>query len=357
MPNNRIIDGRRSPEYSDEYVDPRGLKRSLKSENPDRGGSFSARDFIKILNQLNVPGPLSLKSHLRKENEIHSGRQFTVYEGEVTHFADPVRWNLSSVAVKRCHVDSKDQESFDLTSPKVQKQVHDMTLEVRALGRTKLRQHRNIVNLLGWALEVENTAMPILIMERAIGTLVRLLSRLDSDSDEWNVKHHVCLDMSAGLDAIHKEGIVHADLKPTNILIFQTSRSQVQYIAKLADFGFSVTDTSEEVMNVAGFTKGWEAPEISRCRTPWQTLTAEDYRKADNYSLGLVVWSLICFRGGAPPPDDNIAHSIDAIPSIPEHFSRLVIHAIQSVLLPELCDRPTTVAELFHDESDAYQAW
>ncbi|MDI1488757.1 MAG: hypothetical protein OHK93_008033 [Ramalina farinacea] len=355
-------DSQQSREYS-ESIDLSDLTRRLELNSSDSGSSrlsFSAREFVKVLTQLRIPG-LLMPSHLRKETEIAQGRQFTVHRCEAALINnDVVRWNLAEVAVKRCRVENEAQDSFDLTSVRFQKQVHDMYLEVCALGNRALRQHRNIVELLGWAPDTSSTAMPLLIMELAMGNLVHLLSHLDSDSDEWNVKHHVCLDISAGLDAIHQTGIVHADFKPRNILIFETSTSQVKYIAKLADFGFSVTeldDTSARVVPSAGFTEVWEAPEIRRCRTAGEKLTAQDYFKADNYSLGLVVWSSICFRGDAPPVDDNIARSIEAMRSIPEGFSRLIIHAIQSVLCPEPCDRPTTVAGLFRDESDACQAW
>ena len=358
----------RQPREHSESVDLGDFPSSLKLDDADSGSSspsFSAREFVNILNQLDVPGPLTLTSPVSNRTEIARGSQFTVHRGDAALVADHVRGNSISVAVKRCHVPTEMQDSFDITSVKVQRQVHDMYLEVRALGNTALRQHRNTVELLGWASDRSNTAMPLLIMELAMGNLVDLLSDLNSDSNEWSVKHHVCLDISAGLDAIHQAGIVHADFKPSNILIFQTSNAQVKYIAKLADFGFSVTeldDTNAGVVHVAGLTKGWEAPEIRRCRTAWQPITAHDYFKADNYSLGLVVWSLICFRGYAPPfddppIDDRIAHSIEAIRSIPMDFSRLTIHAIQSILITELYDRPITTAGLFRDGSHACQAW
>lgn len=354
---------------------------------------FSAQEFIGILRDLSVPGPLDFIDHLHRENFIASGGQFEVYRGNI---AGDVPWEISPVAVKRCRIELKAHEVPDLSGAQTRKQVHDMYLEVRALRNSYLRQHRNVVNLLGWAHENGINGMPLLVMERAIGNLAAVLPFLGSDiwtvkhrtcldmsaslgaiqeidaiedlagvlpylnSDEWTVKHHICLDMSAGVDALHKIGIIHADFKPQNVLIFQTLRQEVPFVAKLADFGFSTEEInykSEKKVQISGSTVGWEAPEITRHRTKRQPITTQEYCKADIYSLGLVVWSLICFGGKAPNPANNVIDTIEATRGIPESFSRLSCLALDRMLARELSDRPDTVAELFRDESDARRAW
>ena len=354
---------------------------------------FSAQRFIEILRTLSVPGPLEFFDQLQRRNLIASGGQFDVYRGSI---AGEIPWKASPVVVKRCRIALKAGEVVDLTSAETRKQVHDMYLEVRALRNSSLSQHRNIAKLLGWAQEHGISGMPLLVMELAIGDLAAVLPFLESDlwtvkhrtcldmsanlgtshkvdsikdlavvlpyldSDEWTVKHHLCLDMSAGLDALHKIGIVHADFKPQNVLIFQNSRQKVPFVAKLADFGFSteeINSGSEERVQIPGSSVGWEAPEITRNKEKRQPITIQEYCKADIYSLGLVVWSLIFFGGKPPNLANNVVDTIEATQGIPKSFSRLLCLALDRMLAHELSDRPDTVAELFRDESDAGRAW
>ena len=373
-------------------------QRTSSSDGQDRDIEssphlFSAQKFIGILRGLSVPGPLDFIDHLHRRNFIASGGQFDVYRGNI---CGEVPWETSPVVVKRCRIELKAGEALDLTGAEARKQVHDMYLEVRALRNSYLSQHRNIAKLLGWTHEDGISGMPLLVMERAIGDLAAVLPFLESDlwtvkhrtrpeisanldtsheidtvkdlavvlpyldSDEWTVKHHICLDMSAGLDALHRIGIIHADFKPQNVLIFPNSRQEVPFVAKLADFGFSteeINSKSEQSVQIAGSTVGWEAPEITQHKLNGQPITTKEYCKADIYSLGLVVWSLIKFGGKAPNLATNVVDTIATTEGIPKSFSRLSCLALDRMLARELSDRPDTVAELFRDASDAGRAW
>jgi len=74
--------------------------------------------------------------------------------------------------------------------------------------------------------------------------------------------------VTQGLVHLHSKGIVHRDIKPTNILIFVPAGCRTRPQVKLADFGLSKSLSAERddytntsVTNPSG-TKGWMAPEL-----------------------------------------------------------------------------------------------
>lgn len=102
----------------------------------------------------------------------------------------------------------------------------------------------------------------------------------------------ICMDIARGLEHIHKNNVVHFDLKPQNILLDEN------LTAKIADFGSSKYKTDKEIgESVGAGTLGYVAPEIS-------TVFAHMFRvgssapdgKVDVYSLGVILYECITGR-------------------------------------------------------------
>lgn len=322
----------------------------------------SIKEFIDTLGTLSIPGPLSLANFLTPDMFIARGGQFNVYRNVLANRD----WSPSiyPVVVKSCHLTVEPDQVLDLASQKTKKQIRDMYLEVLALGHTHLRRHRNIVDLIGWAHSPGYNTMPLLVLELAMGDLSTFLTL--PASHDWSIKHHLCLDMCTGLDALHGHGIVHADFKPQNVLIFQEQNDQVPFIAKLADFGFATLDVKENNNNavyITGWTEGWQAPEINYYRNLKKPITTEGYRKADIYSCGLVICSVFCCSGKPPfvTIDSNASTSaismFGAIKEIPNSLRQICCLALDRVLCYDPVNRPERVGFLFHDNSDSYQLW
>jgi hypothetical protein len=325
----------------------------------------SSRDFIRILQALSVEGPLLLAQHLIAESFIGAGGQFSVYQNWTGGQNLTVPWDLSPVAVKRCNIVLDEDQQVDLTSEKTRRQVHDMFLEVLVLRDPVLKSHRNIVHLLGWSFESGYNGMPLLVMELATeGNLKQVLTE-KIQSDDSDIMHHLCLDMAAGLDAIHRAGIIHADFKPENILVFRNESKDVPFVAKLSDFGYSVPEAeaqNESKIYVTALSNGWQAPEIKLTRPP-TAIATDDYKKADIYSLGMVVWSTWCFHGQPPVLDDH-AHAPEGalemladLPTLSETLRSTLSSAINQLLRLEPPQRPEYTLELFKDGSVASKQW
>lgn len=90
------------------------------------------------------------------------------------------------------------------------------------------------------------------------------------------------------LEFVHARGIVHADLKPSNILLGKTPKGQ--HYPKLLDFGVAWQDADEQ----KGGTPQYMAPEIF--------LRAPRDHRTDLYAMGVVLYEVLT---GEPPFDDS----------------------------------------------------
>src|ERR1700742_5009761 len=103
--------------------------------------------------------------------------------------------------------------------------------------------------------------------------------------------------VAAALDSAHQVGLIHRDIKPTNILL-TTARDFVYLI----DFGIART-AADTALTHTGHTMGtvtYMAPERFRGTT--------DHR-ADVYSLACVLHE--CLTGGRPYPGDSLEEQLN----------------------------------------------
>ncbi len=110
-----------------------------------------------------------------------------------------------------------------------------------------------------------------------------LATRLDRGSLPVGEAVRVAEDLLAGLAALHAVGIVHRDVKPSNVLLGPDGR------AKLADFGLARQEGSEETRatapDVLMGTVEYLAPE--------RALGEEAGRLSDLYAVGVVLFEML----------------------------------------------------------------
>lgn len=181
--------------------------------------------------------------------------------------------------------------------PEYQRAMRSVLTEFHALIYPSLMKNQNVIDFLGFAWGSNpfssSQKLPAIVVEYAEhGTLANLLAKNPNLSPVQ--RQFLALDVAQGLSALHQTGLIHGDVKADNALV--CSHPDRQYIAKIADFGFSIVRETESAQICIGGTRPWMAPEVLKGPVSIQILP-----QTDTFSLGLLCW--VIFLGGGSPVD------------------------------------------------------
>ena len=203
--------------------------------------------------------------------------------------------------------------------------------------------HPNIVQVFDFGFD-EQAHQHFIVMEHVPGHSCAELLR-DHGPMEVAQGVDVITQACRGLDYAHRNGVVHRDVKPGNLLVSDSD------VVKLADFGIArATDQSSitQVGSVLG-TAAYLAPEQARGE--------EAGPRADLYSLGVVAYQLLT---GRLPYEANSLSELalkqqrDPPPSVDELNPRVppeLADAISMALSLDKEDRPETAMLLAEEIS------
>jgi serine/threonine protein kinase len=144
-------------------------------------------------------------------------------------------------------------------------------------------RHPNIIGYYGTTYNELNE--PCILLEYAErGDLEKNIKKLNNNK-KLNIAKQIC----SAIHFLHNCNIpiIHRDIKPDNIYI------DINWNAKLSDFGLSRYIESKEIYKMTGYTGAlrWMAPEVFFCQ--------EYNYKVDNYSYGLLLYYI--FSNGIQP--------------------------------------------------------
>ena len=172
---------------------------------------------------------------------------------------------------------------------------------------------------------------PYLVMElvdgQPLSEILERYGRLDP---------YVVLDIVAqaarALDAAHRAGIVHRDIKPGNLLIMADGTT------KITDFGIAKANVQDVNLTATGIVMG-TALYVSPEQATGQPLTGS----SDVYSLGVVAYE--CLAGDPPfvaeqPLAIAIMHKHDPVPPLPNDVPRPIADLVYAMLAKNPEDRP-----------------
>ncbi len=194
--------------------------------------------------------------------------------------------------------------------------------EARAAGSLS---HPNVVSVYDYGTDVDGAQYIVmqLIEGRDLASILREHGRLPTEEAV-----RIGLAVAAALEAAHRRGIVHRDVKPGNILLGGEQGDEVL----VTDFGISRA-VSEASMTVTGTTLG-----SVHYFSPEQARGDEVTGRSDVYSLGIVLYEMLT---GRRPFEADTAAGValmrlneDPVPparlaDVPAGLSGIVMRAMQ----------------------------
>lgn len=267
---------------------------------------------------------LPWKVEYSTRKRIGSGAFSVVYQGRCTHKKSG---EVFLVAVKRT-------ESIDANSESI---AHS---EAAFLGR--LRDVPNVIRMFAAYKHKNSFTLCLELCETDLHAWLRGRREPAKEADICSLARQT----ARALQAVHARGIVHRDVKLSNLLL-QANRGNVfPYVVKLSDFGLAAEETSKS--SVCGTPRNM-APEILLRTAPCVN------RSVDMYSFGTVLYEL---RTKAPPVRASTVKELREKLSDPAQAAdNLYYPASASALFQALCNallqaepsrRPTAEEVLSH---------
>src|SRR5260370_15860139 len=175
-------------------------------------------------------------------------------------------------------------------------------------------EHASIIKVFDFGLI--NDRFPYFTMEYFAGKRVSDYF----DGKNWDALYDVILQIAAGLHHIHHLGIIHLDLKPTNILVNDAGR------AKIMDFGVAIESRQVLDRKIRG-TLQYIAPEVLR----------QDRidSRADLYALGMTLYETVtgALPGYGRAPIEVIRMHLDEEIRPPSAINPNVPAALEQIIM------------------------
>lgn len=231
---------------------PKKVKRTTFEDSPQSSPSRMINDEGEATIKLTISA-----TDFHKEDKIGEGGYGVVYKGE---------WENIPVAIKALR-----------TGKMPDKILAEFKNEAFIMAQYR---HPNIVQLYGICLEQPYSMIMEFLVNGSLFYWLHSSKRL-----EWPKKYKIAKDVAVGLAFLHKQSIIHRDIKSLNVLLDQ------QLNAKLSDYGLAKIKTySGNTMAVVGKkhnvgTTVWKAPELFKRGSSCSNAS-------DVYSYGMLLWEI-----------------------------------------------------------------
>ena len=189
--------------------------------------------------------------------------------------------------------------------------------------------HPNVLKVLPGSHE---KSRPYLVMEYLQGqTLAARLGKESRLTEGEAVR--IAIQICAGLDYLHRKGVVHRDLKPENVMLCNDGSIRIM------DFGIAKSQDARR-LTFAGFTAPMGTPDYI---APEQVQGKRGDARTDIYALGAMLYEMAT---GVPPYEgDNLYVVMNARltgdPQAPRSHNPLLSPQIEEIILHALERNPS----------------
>jgi serine/threonine-protein kinase len=271
------------------------------------------------------------KGTLRKVVDLREGIRLTP---EIQHAAEETLGKLEKEYASVRHVASggfgdvyvaRTKEGKTIALKVLREPAKNESVFFRELTIWQSLVHRNIVRLLSPKIH----PLPLFEMEYVSGgNLSRLMRNKGRLSPERAGR--IAFDIASGLEHAHKNNVIHADLKPHNILLTEIEE------AKITDWGLGKIASSSS--RGSGYSHGYGAPE--------QILKKPLDKRTDTFQLGVVFYEMLTgtnpfICGSVEEEDDRVLKHAPDKPSGFDGDLEPLDDLVQSCVEKESGDRPT----------------
>ena len=232
--------------------------------------------------------------------KVVRGAQQVLIVGEYILFlSDKLGAGISGQVYKGEHLPTKQKVAVKaVLKTKLQKDVTDKQRLRDEIKFIKDVQHENIIKMVDEPMESEQYVF--IVMELAKQrTLFHIIDNSKGLSEV--AAFEIFRQILQGLQALHKKGIAHRDLKSENILLGEDGKY------KICDLGLSKLFIAPNILSSRVGTKSYKAPEV-------QASLNYDGPQADIWSLGVLLFIMVNHAfpyyppPGAPFTESAIQH-------------------------------------------------
>jgi serine/threonine protein kinase len=241
-----------------------------------------------------------------------------------------------------------DRELEETVAIKVLRAEFANTGEMAKRFRHEVKQarkvsHRNVCRIHDYG---EDGGVRFISMEYVEGTDIKQLARDKGGFLETEEAYDVAIQSADGLQAIHDVGIIHRDLKTSNIM------KDLQGRVRLMDFGIAKIEGGDRSTGGGGLTTAGQIMGTPEYMSPEQCLGDKIDHRSDIYALGIAVYEIftgtVPFRGDTPVAK-LFKHIQDPVPFEGPVAARIPLAAVavlRKALAKNRTDRFGTAAEM-----------